>query len=116
MQVKVRIDITKPLCRGRKIGLSDGKEGWVNFKYKCLPNLCYWCGRLTHHDKECSVWLARKGTLHCSGQQFGSWLQVNTLNLAKKTVIRVAGYEKEKHEDNKTTLYPKKSEGGMWKF
>ena len=55
MQVRVRIDITKPLCRGRKIGLSDGKEGWVNFKYECLPNLCYWCGRLTHHDKECSV-------------------------------------------------------------
>lgn len=37
-------------------------------------------------------------------------------NLAKKTVIRVAGYEEEKHEDNETTLYPKKSERGMWKF
>lgn len=66
MQVKVRIDITKPLCRGRKIGLSDSKEGWVNFKYKCFPNLCYWCGCLTHHDKECLVWLARKGTLQGS--------------------------------------------------
>lgn len=55
MRVRVRIDITKPLCRGRKIGPSDGKEGWVNFKYERLPNLCYWCGRLTHHDKECSV-------------------------------------------------------------
>ena len=101
----MRIEITKPLCRGRKIGLSDGKEGWVNFKYKHLPNLCYWCGRLTHRDKECSVWLERKGTLQGSDQQFGLWLQVNTPNLANKIVIRVARYEEEKHEDNETALY-----------
>ena len=44
VRVRVRIDITKPLCRGRKIGLSNGEEGWVSFKYEHLSNLCYWCG------------------------------------------------------------------------
>ena len=47
-----------------------------------------------------------------SDQQFGSWLQVNTPNLAKKIVIRVARYEEEKHEDNETALYLEQSEGG----
>ena len=47
-----------------------------------------------------------------SDQQFGLWLQVNTPNLAKKIVIRVAGYEEEKHEDNETALYLEQSEGG----
>ena len=39
-------------------------------------------------------------------------MQENTPNLAKKIVIRVAGYEEEKHEDNETALYLEQSEGG----
>ncbi|XP_023917767.2 uncharacterized protein At4g02000-like [Quercus suber] len=93
MRVRVSIDLTKPICRGRKIGLSNGEESWVSFKYERLPNVCYWCGRLTHHDKECSLWQKRKGTLKEKDQQFGSWLRVKTPNFAKKTIVRVEGYE-----------------------
>ena len=56
IRVRVNVDITKPLCRGQKLGLSNGEESWVSFKYERLPNLCYWCRHLTHHDKECSLW------------------------------------------------------------
>ena len=63
VRVRVRLDITKPLCRGRKIGLSNGEDGWAGFKYERLPNLCYWCGRLTHQDRDCSIWVARKGSV-----------------------------------------------------
>ena len=68
MRVRVKIDVTKPLCRGRKIGLSNGEESWVSFKYEHMPNLCYWCGCLTHYDKECFIWLKRKGTLRKNDQ------------------------------------------------
>ena len=37
-------------------------------------------------------------------QQFGSWLRASTPNLAKKTVVRVAGYEET--EDAKTATDP----------
>ena len=81
--------------------------------YERLPNLCYWCGRLTHHDKGCSIWLNRKGTLRDSDQQFGSWLRAVTPNLAKKTVVRVAGYEAEVREDNRdATGQARKEEEG----
>ena len=59
MRVRVGIDIIKLLCKGMKIVLRSGEENWVNFKYKQLPSVCYWCGRLTHHDKDCLDGLRR---------------------------------------------------------
>ena len=44
MRIRVRVDITKPLSQGRRIGLANGDEGWVSFQYERLPNFCYWCG------------------------------------------------------------------------
>uniref|UniRef100_A0A2N9J2I4 DUF4283 domain-containing protein n=1 Tax=Fagus sylvatica TaxID=28930 RepID=A0A2N9J2I4_FAGSY len=54
-RVRVRLDITKPLCRGRKVRLGKGKSGWLTFKYERLPNFCYVCGLLTHGDKDCGM-------------------------------------------------------------
>ena len=110
VRVRVRLDITKPLCRGRKIGLSNGEDGWAGFKYERLPNLCYWCGRLTHQDRDCSIWVARKGSVQGSGQQYGSWLRASTPNLAKKTVIRVEGYEEPRQEDEGPVSHSEHSE------
>ena len=41
MRVRVSIDITKPLNRGRMVEFSNGEVSWVSFKYEHLPNLCY---------------------------------------------------------------------------
>ena len=56
MRVRVSIDITKPLSRGKKVEFNNGEESWVSFKYERLPNLCYWCGCLTHQDWDCLLW------------------------------------------------------------
>lgn len=61
--------------------------------YERLPNFCYWCGCLTHHSKDCSDKLNRKGAVHDANPQFGPWLRANTPNLAKKSVVRVPRYE-----------------------
>ena len=34
MRIKVGVNISKPLCRGRKIRHGDGEIGWVRFKYE----------------------------------------------------------------------------------
>ena len=57
IRLQVSIDLSLPLCRGRLISLHDGKEIWVSFKYERLPNICYWCGRLTHDDRNCDLWI-----------------------------------------------------------
>lgn len=41
VRVRVILDISKPLSRGCKITLDGGTTGWVSFKYKRLPNVCY---------------------------------------------------------------------------
>ena len=40
MRVRVSLDITRPLSRGRMVSLRQGKEQWVSIKYKRLPNIC----------------------------------------------------------------------------
>ena len=60
--VRVRIDVSKPLSRGRRVVTDDGTKTWVSFKYKKLTNFCYWCGMVTHDEKECEKWLAGKGS------------------------------------------------------
>lgn len=57
MRIWVQVNTSKSLCRGHKICLEDGKVSWVRFKYERLPNLCYWCGLLTHSDEDCDLWV-----------------------------------------------------------
>ena len=97
-RTRININILQPLCRGSKISLAGEKDGWVRFKYERLPNICYWCGRLTHSDRECSLWTRSRGKLKEGDQQFGSWIRATTPNPFRKTVIRVEGYDVEETE------------------
>jgi hypothetical protein len=68
VRIRVALNISKPLCRGKKIDLEGGKEVLVSFKYERLANFCYWCGLVTHSDKDCSIWLRSKETLNPDNQ------------------------------------------------
>ena len=98
LRIRVGVDATKPLCRGRRITLRSGKESWVSFKYERLPNMCYLCGKLTHMDRECPAWLRGKHALREVDQQFGSRMRAATSNLARKTMVRVVGFEEDDSE------------------
>ena len=41
MRVRVRVDVTQPLCCGRVVTMENGEQSWVVFKCERLPNLCY---------------------------------------------------------------------------
>ncbi|KAK7851047.1 hypothetical protein CFP56_043110 [Quercus suber] len=64
MRVRVEIDIMKSLSRGRRVWFGPASDGWVSFRYECLPVFCYMCGRLMHDAKDCDVWICSKGTLN----------------------------------------------------
>lgn len=72
IRIRVLINITLSLCRERVITMENGDKNWVSFKYEQLLNLCFWCRRLTHNDKNCNLWIKRKGTLSLDQQQFNS--------------------------------------------
>lgn len=61
LRVRVSIDVSKPLSRGRKLWDNGVAVGWVSFRYERLLNFCYWCGSLMHEDRDCDLWLGNKG-------------------------------------------------------
>ena len=91
MRIRVKIDISKPLCRGRKARLASGRETWISFKYERLPIFCYWCGCLTHGDKDCEVWLKNKGVMRREDQQYGAWLRASFDKPVRRIEVKVAG-------------------------
>ena len=74
LRVRVRIDATKRLIRGKKITIEGGEARWVQFKYERLPNFCYHCGLLSHALKDCPE-LSNTGRLSEVGLQYGAWLR-----------------------------------------
>ena len=102
MRIRIGVNLTKPLCRGRKIHHEDGEIGWVRFKYERLPNMCYWCSQLTHSDKECDLWVRSKGSLTENDRQYGAWLRAPTFNSRMCTTIRVGGVDEEASGDEPT--------------
>ena len=89
--VYVEIDVSKPLYRGRKVALDDNNERWISFKYKKLPNFCYWCGLISHDGKDCDLWLARKDTGNTEPTEYGPWLRAMPFNPRKTTFTVVSG-------------------------
>ena len=107
MRVRVLVDVSQPLCRGRVICLEDGKELWVSFKYEWLPNLCYWCGRLTHNDWDCELWLDSEGTLEDTDKRYGPWIRAPPFVSSRRAMITVPGF----YLKNKDILKGGKSAG-----
>uniref|UniRef100_A0A7N2LME0 CCHC-type domain-containing protein n=1 Tax=Quercus lobata TaxID=97700 RepID=A0A7N2LME0_QUELO len=101
MRIRVKVNTTLPLCRGRIFTLENGSKGWVSFKYERLPNVCYWCGRLNHFDRDCERWLESSGTLTQKDQEYGPWLRASPLPASTNSMIIVPGfYEAKKKELN----------------
>ena len=87
LRVLISIDTTKPLSRCHKLW-SEGKQlGWVGLKYEHLLNFCYWCGRLTHGEQECELWLRGKSSLKKDEQQFGDWMRAEPIRSSRKSVV-----------------------------
>ena len=92
MRVRVVIDVSVPLCRGRMISFDEGDEAWVSFKYVRLPNICYWCGCLNHSDKDCDRWIEGDGSLKDEDKEYGPWIRTTAAALNRKSVVRVPGF------------------------
>jgi hypothetical protein len=52
LRLRVTIDLSKPLERGRAL-VVGGKTEWVSFQYEKLPLFCFSCGRVVHQKQGC---------------------------------------------------------------
>ena len=92
MRTQVGLDVTLSLCRGRVVSLENGKKTWITFKYERLPNICYWCGRLDHNDRDCEIWLESEGSLTENQKQFGPSLHAPPFSPTRRSVMAVPGF------------------------
>ena len=74
------------------------KKTWITFKYERLPNICYWCGRLDHNDRDCEIWLESEGSLAENQKQFGPSLRSPPFSPARRSVVAVLGFYTPKHK------------------
>ena len=41
LRVRINVDISQLLCRGRTVDIGDSSPSWVSFKYEHMPIFCY---------------------------------------------------------------------------
>lgn len=73
MRVRVCLDVTKPLLRGKKLRIGSSTPYWVRFSYERLPDFCYICGKLGHSHHDCehlSSFDEKSGSF-----PYGQWLR-----------------------------------------
>ena len=105
IHIQVSIDLSLPLCCGRLVSVGEGgKQVWISFKYERLPNICYWCGRLTHDDRDCDLWIDSKGTLKLEQRDFGPHLRAQPFVAARRNAILLLGFYAKKKKVSSGTL------------
>ncbi|KAJ8423269.1 hypothetical protein Cgig2_022153 [Carnegiea gigantea] len=54
LRFKVMVDLREPMVDEVHIRQDSGREVALQVKYERLPNICYYCGRLGHIEKDCA--------------------------------------------------------------
>lgn len=97
--MKVSIDFSKPLPRGRKLKY-EGVSNWISFQYERLPKFYYHCGIISHGTKECLKKSNMRNQEDTS--KFSPWLRASS---PKRRVERRHGRQSAKQESTKHNQY-----------
>ena len=79
LRVRIVLDLTKPLSRGRFLKLRD-RTIWITFRYERIPRFCFKCGVIRHGGRGCVRPGGRKLQENENMQEFGPWLRVSPTN------------------------------------
>jgi hypothetical protein len=74
LRIRVVIDLSKPLERGRALTL-EGKSHWVTCRYEKLPMFCFKCGSVIHGEKGCPIPRSTRLSGKEEGKAWGVWIQ-----------------------------------------
>ena len=78
LRIRVEIDITQPLLRGKILSKDDSDGGspfWVDFKYEHLPIFCYRCGIMGHSSSDCVATRRSNAGETVTVEKWGHWLR-----------------------------------------
>ncbi|XVF17061.1 hypothetical protein REPUB_Repub10bG0084700 [Reevesia pubescens] len=72
VRIRVILDVTMPLTRGTSLSIQGVDKVVVLFRYERLPDLCFVCGRLNHHESECDMAYQLKKRIGKIHRDYGS--------------------------------------------
>jgi hypothetical protein len=101
LHVRIVLDVTKPLSRGRFLKLRD-RTIWITFHYERIPRFCFTCGVIKHGVRGClRCGCVSHGVAGClskrgpqtkgEGAQYGPWLRAESLSKRRERERRRVG-------------------------
>ncbi|GMY09617.1 hypothetical protein FCV25MIE_04856 [Fagus crenata] len=90
LRVRLQLDFTRPIPRGRLISFSSLGQMWVSFRYERLPWICFHCGLIGHLERDCAEKLRLGRREEPPFKQYGPWLRATESSQRR----RVFGNEK----------------------
>ena len=75
LKVRVSINTSKSLRRGKMLSVPRGGRVLAMFRYEHLPDFCYVCGRLDHLEQDCDAVVRLKKEGKKANREYGSWLR-----------------------------------------
>ncbi|XP_031254340.1 uncharacterized protein LOC116112330 [Pistacia vera] len=73
LRVKVEVELTKPLVRGRILRIGEQKH-WIAFKYERLQNFCFKYGVLKHKNRDRSTKHFHSPPMDAAGDTRGAYV------------------------------------------
>jgi hypothetical protein len=105
LRIRVAIDLTKPLDRGRAL-IIQGKPIWVKFRYEKLPSFFHFCGRIYHGRIICEKKQGFRMNDDDVGKQWGMWLRADDVRFRKGGVSSVGVKNKVQDGEPEKVEYP----------
>ncbi|XP_042987325.1 uncharacterized protein At4g02000-like [Carya illinoinensis] len=84
LRIRIRLDISKPLLRRKKVLLGDGQGYWVRFTYERLSDFYYQCGHLGHGHRDCDVFKQLAVKESSAGFLYGRQLRATQIGLSAR--------------------------------
>ncbi|GMY34303.1 hypothetical protein FCV25MIE_29545 [Fagus crenata] len=75
LRVRLYLDVTKPIPRGRMVTFKSLGQMWVSFRYERLPWICFLSGILGHLERDCIERLRSGFRSTSDSKQYGPWLR-----------------------------------------
>uniref|UniRef100_A0A803PLP6 Zinc knuckle CX2CX4HX4C domain-containing protein n=1 Tax=Cannabis sativa TaxID=3483 RepID=A0A803PLP6_CANSA len=99
LRIRVKIDVTKPLLRGRMITLLQVRDKFgVKFRYERLPEYCMECGRMGHPYNKCTTFLEKLDR--------GEELELEYRPTIKGSPLPTSGYDRYRTDFGKGNAWP----------
>lgn len=83
-QLRVDLDIMKPLRQGLFVLTYSNYKMWIAFKYENLPSVCFRCGKMRHRTKDCQDFPQDEGELTEENLAYSNALRAESVLMGKE--------------------------------